>query len=134
MKIAYGAARYGLGDSLLTAARRSSPQDLVQFLVGWREELKTALGLDRRGLIGRKCKRLASKITLDFPNVETPLMYAKPVTTWSLGGGGNTSISAAVSHQLNLPRCSACSTLTGPQKRFTSTLRCCSGRVCACKC
>ncbi|KAJ7791979.1 hypothetical protein B0H13DRAFT_2517700 [Mycena leptocephala] len=58
-------------------------KDLRQFLVGWREQIRTELATNSRGYLGRRYPALANKITDAFPNIQALYLYARPVTSWS---------------------------------------------------
>jgi Holliday junction resolvase YEN1 len=80
--IAYGVARYGLGDTLLQAAETMHQCDLIEFLFGWREDLRDVLRHDPKGYIGHKCMSLATSITDTFPSTEILVAYVAPLTSW----------------------------------------------------
>jgi hypothetical protein len=83
IRIAYGVSRYGLGDTLLNAARHHSGEELTEFLVEWREELVSVLRHDPKKLIGRKNNVVADAVTDAFPNREVLQLYANPITSWT---------------------------------------------------
>ena len=83
IKLAYGVSRYGLGDSLLHAARSASDKELANFLIGWRRELTQILRHDPKGLIGRKNCVVANAVTDGFPDLTVVRNYTNPVTSWS---------------------------------------------------
>ena len=81
--IAYGIARYGLGDTLLQAAETLCWYDYFEFLAEWRENLRNVIQHDPKGYIGRKCTRLATSISDAFPSRKILTAYVAPVTSWS---------------------------------------------------
>ncbi|KAJ7812414.1 PIN domain-like protein [Mycena leptocephala] len=83
INIAHALARCGFGDSLLEASQKMDEKDLRQFLVGWREQIRTELATNSRGYLGRRYPALANKITDAFPNIQALYLYARPVTSWS---------------------------------------------------
>lgn len=90
-KTAYGLARYGLGDTLLDAARNENQMNLEKFLVGWRKTLCARLREDPDGYLGHKYPSIAREITDSFPDLKVLRAYTHPVTSWSLAsirGGG----------------------------------------------
>jgi hypothetical protein len=94
INIAYGLAKYGLGDSLLRAAKMhyDDAAALASFLVDWRVELQTLLRTDPDGHIGRQCKSVADNIRETFPLPHVVLAYTHPLTSWSHGGYGAATI------------------------------------------
>ena len=89
-KVAYGLAKYGLGDSLLDAAKMHHDDEakLADFLNDWREELRTLLHTDPDGYIGRRSTSIAKNIHNNFPIPQVILAYTHPLTSWSRGGSG----------------------------------------------
>lgn len=81
--IAHGLARCGFGDRLLTATCTLSRAELPAFLRVWREELRTELRTNSRGVLGKKYAALAKKVPDDFPDIDVLLSYTNPVTSES---------------------------------------------------
>ena len=102
IKAAYGAARYGLGDSLLDATREQSAEGLDCFLVNWRAELRRALCDDPDRLIGHKCKVAADNIPDMFPDRKILQMYTDPTTSSSPEGADAATVLAIVPCQPDL--------------------------------
>ncbi|KAK7054272.1 PIN domain-like protein [Favolaschia claudopus] len=85
MGTAHALARCGYGDSLLLAAQTLCVDDLEQFLVGWRQEIRTELATNSQGFMKSKRKALSAKIPDDFPSTKILKLYVNPTTSWSDG-------------------------------------------------
>jgi len=81
--VAYGLAKSGLGEALLEAVQSLAHRDLVFSLPGWRLKLQRELATNASGLLTRKQPSLARKVSAKFPDVNTLLQYANPVTSWT---------------------------------------------------
>jgi Holliday junction resolvase YEN1 len=88
-KIAHGLAKCGFGDSLYEAALTRSRQDLSEFLLTWREELRHELLTNSQGIVGKKHVALARSIPDDFPNIDIVLSYTNPITSETEGRAMN---------------------------------------------
>ncbi|KAF8901075.1 hypothetical protein CPB84DRAFT_1680152 [Gymnopilus junonius] len=86
---AHGLAKCGFGDSLYEAARALDCQDLPEFLVAWRHELRQELRTNSKGLLGRKQVALANSIPESFPDIDILLSYVNPITSESMGRDSN---------------------------------------------
>jgi len=86
---AHGLAKCGFGDSLYEAAVNLEREDLEEFLVTWREELRQELRTNSQKVIGRKQVALAKSIPEDFPDIDILLSYVKPITSESMGRESN---------------------------------------------
>ncbi|KAF8190100.1 PIN domain-like protein [Pholiota molesta] len=85
-KTASRLARTELAHSLFNAATSLlSREDLCTFLCEWREAFRILLAQDPNNVLGRKYPSLASNVTDEFPPVDILLLYAHPVTSWSMG-------------------------------------------------
>ncbi|KAI0351602.1 PIN domain-like protein, partial [Trametes cingulata] len=89
---AHGLAKCGFGDSLLKAARTMSREDLEDFLVGWRQEIRDELRTNSRGHLPRKSPKLAKSVPEDFPRVDVVLAYTTPVTSEAKGPGHKNTV------------------------------------------
>jgi Holliday junction resolvase YEN1 len=85
VQIAHRLSRYGLGESILDAGTKLPFQQLSDFLVSWRAQLRHALFADPAGHLGRKCPALANNISATFPDPLTVIQYAAPIISWSDG-------------------------------------------------
>jgi hypothetical protein len=94
--IAYGVARYGLGDTLFDAAKGPASH-LDEFLVRWRQQLLSVLRDDPKGHIGHKCATLAASLPLAFPDPAVLAAYVRPLTN-----NNGSSVPAIESRQPNL--------------------------------
>ncbi|KAG1744694.1 uncharacterized protein EDB91DRAFT_199810 [Suillus paluster] len=83
--IAAALARCGFGDRLLEAAGSLSREELEEWLVTWRADVREELRTNKSGLIGSKKPALAKKIPDDFPDVEILLSYTNPITSETEG-------------------------------------------------
>ncbi|KAF5314408.1 hypothetical protein D9619_011818 [Psilocybe cf. subviscida] len=86
---AHALAKCGFGDSLFEAALNLDRESLEDFIVSWRHELCQELRTNSKGFIGRKQVALANSITEDFPDLDTLLSYARPITSESMGRAHN---------------------------------------------
>jgi len=86
---AHALARCGFGDSLYEAAVNLDRDDLEEFLVAWRHELREELRTNSKGEIGRKQVALAKSITESFPDIDILLSYVRPITSESMGRESN---------------------------------------------
>ncbi|KAF9477457.1 hypothetical protein BDN70DRAFT_881151 [Pholiota conissans] len=82
-------AKCGFGDSLYEAARTLDREDLSEYLVMWRQELRDELRTNSKGRLGRKQGALAKSIPEDFPNIDVLLSYVCPITSESMGRESN---------------------------------------------
>ncbi|PPR03285.1 hypothetical protein CVT26_008119 [Gymnopilus dilepis] len=86
---AHALAKCGFGDSLYEASRAFSRQDLSEFLVPWRHQLKEELRTNSRGMLARKQAALANAIPETFPDIDILLSYVNPITSESMGRESN---------------------------------------------
>jgi Holliday junction resolvase YEN1 len=86
---AHALARCGFGDSLYEAAINLDRDDLEEFLVAWRHELREELRTNSKGEIGRKQVALAKSISESFPDIDILLSYVRPITSESMGRESN---------------------------------------------
>ncbi|KAJ7226354.1 PIN domain-like protein, partial [Mycena haematopus] len=84
-QIAHAFARCGFGDSLLTACENTVESKLEDFLVQWRDDLRTELATNSCGFLRSKQKALSTKIPETFPSLRVLSLYVRPVTSWSDG-------------------------------------------------
>ncbi|KAI0696043.1 PIN domain-like protein, partial [Cerioporus squamosus] len=78
-KVAEGLARYGLGRTLRRALDTYNDEQLAQYLVVWRDQVRSRLRDDPHGYIGRKHPQLAANIPPMFPKLEAARLLASPV-------------------------------------------------------
>lgn len=71
---------YGFGDSLFAAAVQHGvdSDEFMDFLVGWREDLKNALRKDPSNLLKSKQQAVASRVGENFPDLATLFLYTNP--------------------------------------------------------
>ncbi|KAF8586690.1 PIN domain-like protein [Ramaria rubella] len=81
LQTVHGLAKAGYGDTLLSAARTSSPADLQRFLFTWCEQLQNELYSNASGLLPHKCPTAAENIAVDFPQLDTLQNYTHPITS-----------------------------------------------------
>lgn len=86
---AHALARCGFGDSLYEAAVNLDRDDLEEFLIAWRHELREELRTNSKGEIGRKQVALAKSIPESFPDIDILLSYVRPITSESMGRESN---------------------------------------------
>ncbi len=86
---AHSLAKCGFGDSLYQAARTLDRDDLAEFLVTWRHEMRQELRTDSQKIIGRKLVALSKAIPEDFPDIDILLSYVCPITSESMGRESN---------------------------------------------
>lgn len=86
---AHSLAKCGFGDSLYQAARTLDRDDLAEFLVTWRHEMRQELRTDSQKIIGRKLVALSKAIPEDFPDIDILLSYVNPITSESMGRESN---------------------------------------------
>lgn len=79
--VAHALARCGFGESLLRAARTLSRERLEVFLDGWRAEVRQELRTNARGFLNSRKAKLADSIDASFPDIDTLMLYARPVTS-----------------------------------------------------
>ena len=79
--IASGLARYGLGDSLYTAARMFPAYDYNIFIKTWRLQVRDALLADPSGYLGRRHFILAESLSPSFPRRDIVDAYVRPLTS-----------------------------------------------------
>ena len=84
-KVAHGLAKCGFGDSLLSAARTLSKEDLQEHLTAWKKELAEELRTNSRGILGRRYNSLSKAIPEEFPDIDILMSYAKPITSETEG-------------------------------------------------
>lgn len=80
-KFATGLARAGFGDSLFKAVNEFRGARLDAFLDQWRQDIKTELKTNKRGLLPSKKPSLAASLPDDFPSLPVLMSYADPLTT-----------------------------------------------------
>ncbi|KAL6308181.1 hypothetical protein BKA93DRAFT_700456, partial [Sparassis latifolia] len=101
IQIAYGLARCGFGDRLLTAFERRFQQDIRGVLGAWRIEINAELRTNSRGFLPRKYPSLSLPDT--FPSMKSLENYANPICSRrdsERGGGG----ALRDTGELSLPR------------------------------
>lgn len=86
---AHALAKCGFGDSLYEAAINLDRDDLEEFLIAWRHELREELRTNSKGEIGRKQVALAKSIPESFPDIDILLSYVRPITSESMGRENN---------------------------------------------
>jgi Holliday junction resolvase YEN1 len=84
-KVAHGLAKCGFGDSLLSAARTLSREDLQEHLTTWKKELAEELRTNSRGILGRRYNSLSKAIPEEFPDIDILMSYANPITSETEG-------------------------------------------------
>ena len=77
--IAHGLAKCGFGDELLKAAHDLSRNELSDFLITWREGLRSELRTNVRGHLGSKKPSLAKAVPDSFPDIDVLLSYTNPI-------------------------------------------------------
>ncbi|KAF9561585.1 hypothetical protein CPC08DRAFT_707255, partial [Agrocybe pediades] len=85
----HGLAKCGFGDRLYEAALSLDRQELSEFLVGWREEIRQELRTNSQKHLGRKQVALSNSIPEDFPDIDILLSYVNPITSESMGRESN---------------------------------------------
>jgi Holliday junction resolvase YEN1 len=88
-KIAHGLAKCGFGDSLFQAASTLSRQELSDYLIVWREQLRHELLTNSQGILGKKFASLANSVPNDFPDIDIVLSYTDPITSETEGRAMN---------------------------------------------
>ncbi|KAJ7831727.1 hypothetical protein B0H14DRAFT_1180812 [Mycena olivaceomarginata] len=83
--IALALAHCGFGDSLLQASENMAEAELEEFLIQWREDLRTELATNSRGFLRSKQNTLSTKIPETFPSLRVLSLYVQPTTSWSNG-------------------------------------------------
>ncbi|KAH7108322.1 hypothetical protein BKA62DRAFT_764380 [Auriculariales sp. MPI-PUGE-AT-0066] len=83
VKHAQGLARCGFGDTLVHAVQTLNGAALDRFLESWRNDVRSELRTNSRGIIGKKLKSLADKLHDSFPNLEVVRAYADPIISAS---------------------------------------------------
>lgn len=81
--IAHGVAHYGLGVALSEAFDRMEMSVFSEFLVCWRDELRTVLTLDPDNHLGQGHPEIASQVLETFPDYEDLKRYLSPLTVFS---------------------------------------------------
>ena len=84
-KVAHGLARCGFGDSLLSAARTLTREDLQEYLVAWKKDLAEELRTNSRGVLGRRYNSLSKAIPEEFPDIDILMSYSNPITSETEG-------------------------------------------------
>lgn len=84
-KVAHGLAKCGFGDSLLSAARTLSKEDLQESLIAWKRDLAEELRTNSRCILGRRYKSLSKSIPEEFPDIDILMSYANPITSETEG-------------------------------------------------
>ena len=84
-KVAHGLARCGFGDSLLSAARNLSREDLKEYLITWKTDLAEELRTNSRGILGRRYNSLSKAIPEEFPDIDILISYSNPITSETEG-------------------------------------------------
>jgi Holliday junction resolvase YEN1 len=79
--IAYGLAKAGLGDTLLTALDTLGRADLEAFLPGWREQVRYELLTNSSQCLAHRHPTLALHLTAAFPDMEVLDCYQHPITS-----------------------------------------------------
>ncbi|KAI0691164.1 PIN domain-like protein [Cerioporus squamosus] len=81
-RIAYGLARYGLGDALVACVTNSVDDESLRVALStWRQELLRLLRADPDGYIGKRCASLAATVPEAFPDPAVIRAYVRPLTT-----------------------------------------------------
>lgn len=80
-RVAHGLARYGFGVTLRDAYWGRGGVRLVDFLPGWREEIRHVLCTDKGGHLGRRYARLSQQIPDSWPDIDVLADYINPVTS-----------------------------------------------------
>lgn len=84
-KVAHGLARCGFGDSLLSAARTLTREDLQEYLVAWKKDLAEELRTNSRDILGRRYNSLSKTIPEEFPDIDILMSYSNPITSETEG-------------------------------------------------
>ncbi|KAN0075204.1 PIN domain-like protein [Tylopilus felleus] len=80
INIAHGLTHYRLGDALSEAFATMDVDTFTQFLVRWRNKLRSILGTDPDGVLDRHYLKLAETIPDAFPNYTDLEYYFSPLT------------------------------------------------------
>lgn len=103
VEIAHRLTQYGLGRSLLSAAKRLRFAEFMEFHAKWRRQLCDVLERDPQHRLGRTYYELACVIEeerTEFPNPAVLATYLLPLTSWS--DGGQPPVSVVTSRQPDL--------------------------------
>jgi len=79
--IAYGLAKCGFGDELLTAFYTLNSEDLSTFMVSWTDNVRNELISNSRGFLPSRQPALATTIPPDFPPLNVVRFYVRPTTS-----------------------------------------------------
>ena len=82
--IAHKLAQSDLAETLYHATLNLPREALSEFLADWRQKLKYQLTFDINGLLGQKYPAVARKVSSKFPSIDILLLYANPVTSWTM--------------------------------------------------
>lgn len=86
MSVAYGLARCGLGNTLLSAIEKQPEEDFQLLLLEWLHNVCQELQTNTHRTLGCCYKKLASQLTpAAFPEYDILCKYAQPITSWSQG-------------------------------------------------
>ncbi|KAI9444389.1 hypothetical protein BJY52DRAFT_1373458 [Lactarius psammicola] len=88
--IAHGLAKCGFSDELLEAAQSLTRDELLDFLITWREDLRSELRTNVRGHLGSKKPSLAKDVLDSFPDVDVLLLYTNPIISATDAGARRT--------------------------------------------
>ena len=88
--IAHGLAKCGFGDELLKAAHSLSRNELPDFLITWREDLRSELRTNASGHLGSKKPSLAKAVLDSFPDIDVLLSYTNPIISATDTGAQHT--------------------------------------------
>ena len=88
--IAHGLAKCGFGDELLKAAHALSRNELPNFLITWREDLRSELRTNVHGHLGSKKPSLAKAVPDTFPDIDVLLSYTNPIISATDAGAQRT--------------------------------------------
>ena len=80
-KTASALSAYGFGESLCASARTLDRDELSQYLVKWREDVRIFLRTDPINTLGSRRPALADSIPNTFPDVNIVYLYLCPLTS-----------------------------------------------------
>lgn len=96
-------AQTSLAPALFEATRDLSTVALSNFLKGWCQQLWSELAYNKQNMLKHAYPAIASRITNDFPSVDTLQLYVHPCTSWTQGSSHQISRERWVSCSLKLP-------------------------------
>ena len=91
---AYGLAKAGLGDTLLTALDTLGRVDLEGFLTEWREQVHFELITNSSKTLAHRYPTLALQLPADFPDMEVLDCYHHPITSCGTFSSDSNAVAA----------------------------------------